>query len=90
MSVTLYIKSGRDFSFEDLNESLPSCKLVSEVKGLRESKTAYGDKILRLEGKVERLVAALQKALDESGCDGDLCCHEWHEAARTAIADEVE
>ena len=36
------------------------------------------------------LLAALQKALNESGCDGDLCCHEWHEAARSAISKATE
>lgn len=36
------------------------------------------------------LYAALKKALNESGCDGDLCMHTWHEEARKAIrlADE--
>lgn len=28
----------------------------------------------------------LQQALDESGCDGDLCAHRWHEAARAVLA----
>lgn len=32
---------------------------------------------------------ALQQALRESGCDGDLCAHDWHEAARAVIAREV-
>lgn len=32
------------------------------------------------------LLEACRKALSESGCDGDLCMHEWHDAARAAIA----
>ena len=32
------------------------------------------------------LLAALKKALNESGCDGELCMHEWHDAARAAVA----
>jgi hypothetical protein len=32
------------------------------------------------------LLKALKKALNESGCDGDLCCYEWHDVARAAIA----
>ena len=32
------------------------------------------------------LLEALKEALKDSGCDGDLCCHWWHEAARAAIA----
>jgi hypothetical protein len=32
------------------------------------------------------LLAALEKAMRESGCDGDLCAHEWHDAARAALA----
>lgn len=31
------------------------------------------------------LLDALQDALEESGCDGDLCAHSWHEKARRAI-----
>lgn len=31
-------------------------------------------------------VEALQKALRDSGCDGDLCAYEWHERARHALA----
>lgn len=32
------------------------------------------------------LLEALKFALRESGCDGDLCAHEWHDRARAAIA----
>lgn len=32
------------------------------------------------------LLAALEKALRDSGCDGDLCTRQWHEDARAAIA----
>ena len=32
------------------------------------------------------LYAALEQALNESGCDGDLCMHGWHDAARIALA----
>lgn len=35
---------------------------------------------------VPELVAILKSALEESGCDGDLCAHKWHEDARAAIA----
>jgi hypothetical protein len=31
------------------------------------------------------LVRILQEALAESGCDGDLCAHRWHEEARAVI-----
>ncbi len=32
------------------------------------------------------LLAVLKEAIAESGCDGDLCMHRWHDTARTAIA----
>lgn len=32
------------------------------------------------------LLNALERALRDSGCDGDLCMHEWHEDARKAIS----
>ena len=32
------------------------------------------------------LLEALKAALDDSGCDGDLCANGWHEVARSAIA----
>lgn len=31
------------------------------------------------------LLEALEHALRESGCDGDLCSHNWHDTARRAI-----
>ncbi len=32
------------------------------------------------------LYEVLQRALRDSGCDGDLCMHLWHEQARAALA----
>lgn len=32
------------------------------------------------------LLDALKLALRDSGCDGDLCMHAWHEQARRAIS----
>lgn len=40
----------------------------------------------RLFAAAPDLLAALKFALRESGCDGDLCAHEWHDRARAAIA----
>jgi hypothetical protein len=40
----------------------------------------------RLIAAAPALLEALKKALNESGCDGDLCCHEWHDVARAAIS----
>jgi hypothetical protein len=36
-----------------------------------------------------RLVACLKEALAQTGCDGDLCNHRWHETARQLFS-EVE
>ena len=40
----------------------------------------------RLIAAAPELLEALQTALRDSGCDGDLCAHWWHEKARAAIA----
>jgi len=42
--------------------------------------------IVRAVNNHEVLVEALQLALRESGCDGDLCNYRWHEKARAALA----
>ena len=39
----------------------------------------------RLIAAAPELLEALEKALNESGCDGDQCGTEWHELARAAI-----
>ncbi len=33
-----------------------------------------------------RLLGVLEKALRDSGCDGDLCNRQWHDDARQSIA----
>lgn len=40
----------------------------------------------RLMAAAPELLAALKRALRDSGCDGDLCMHAWHDDARIAIA----
>jgi hypothetical protein len=40
----------------------------------------------RLIAAAPELLAALKSALQASGCDGDLCLHEWHDQARAAVA----
>lgn len=37
-----------------------------------------------------KVLAALKQALRDSGCDGDLCTHGWHDTARQAIAKAEE
>lgn len=46
---------------------------------------AERDANARLIAAAPELLAALKAALDESGCDGDLCMYQWHDAARAAI-----
>ena len=53
----------------------------------------YGGTMLRESAANGRLVAAapelldvLKAALQQVGCDGDLCLYQWHEDARAAIA----
>jgi hypothetical protein len=40
----------------------------------------------RLIASAPDLLEVLKFALNESGCDGDLCCHEWHDKARKVIS----
>ena len=40
--------------------------------------------IAELQQDVVNLKAAIEFALNESGCDGDLCMHRWHEVLRAA------
>ena len=37
-----------------------------------------------------RLVDCLREALGETGCDGDLCNHRWHETARRLFSEVGE
>ena len=41
---------------------------------------------LELAPAAKTALDALEAALRESGCDGDLCTHKWHDDARTALA----
>lgn len=41
---------------------------------------------LGLKSHCNELVRILQVALDQTGCDGDLCAYAWHEDARTVLA----
>ena len=45
-----------------------------------------GPEMKRLLEERAELLKALRKAPGDSGCDGDLCMHYWHELARGAIA----
>jgi hypothetical protein len=40
------------------------------------------------EVEVRRLRGEMLKALRESGCNGDLCAHDWHETFRTILGEE--
>ena len=59
-------------------------------KQLSETETTNNARfILRAATHFQTMKDAMKSALRESGCDGDLCCHEWHEVFRKVIA-EVE
>jgi len=60
--------------------------MVAEgCQGHTEANAALAELARRAEAAPD-LLAALRMALEESGCDGDLCAHQWHDAARAAIA----
>ena len=48
--------------------------------------TINNEIILDLLQCVRAQQAALRAALNESGCDGDLCMHDWHERHRAVLA----
>lgn len=54
-----------------------------------ESATLPNGANAQLISKAPQLYAVLTAALRNSMCDGDLCCHEWHEEARKLIT-EIE
>lgn len=54
--------------------------IIAELHGADQADNA------RLIAAAPMLLEALQRALRDSGCDGDLCMHFWHDQARAAIA----
>jgi hypothetical protein len=40
--------------------------------------------------KINCLLAIIDTALRQSGCDGDLCAYQWHEDARQVLSEAVE
>ena len=58
---------------------------VARVVGYAEWGPTAFEKHGRLLAAAPQMAEALRKALRESGRDGDLCAHEWHEAAREAL-----
>lgn len=45
------------------------------------------DTINLLHSERDQALLILKEALDQTGCDGDLCNYRWHERARSLIAD---
>ena len=45
----------------------------------------HDEKDARLIVKAPDMYAAMKRALVESGCDGDLCSHYWHEEFRRIL-----
>jgi hypothetical protein len=67
---------------------------MKPCKELAVREVPYRGDIVEIDHPDARLIAAapilldaLKFALRESGCDGELCAHEWHEKARAAIAE---
>lgn len=57
-------------------------------QGLRDLNTLVLRDVPALVAEVRRLRQEMLKALRESGCNGDLCAHEWHETFRTILGEE--
>jgi hypothetical protein len=50
--------------------------------------TALNDYVTLLERNNGRLRQVLKEALDQTGCDGDLCNYSWHEKARVLLGED--
>ena len=59
---------------------------LEECEATFDSAVCMSDDVKHIEALNAELLEALEKALDESACDGDQCGTEWHELARAAIA----
>jgi hypothetical protein len=46
------------------------------------------DYVTLLERNNGRLREVLKEALDQTGCDGDLCNYRWHEKARVLLCED--
>lgn len=46
------------------------------------------DYVTLLERNNGRLREVLKEALDQTGCDGDLCNYRWHEKARVLLGED--
>lgn len=54
--------------------------------GHRDARLAAAKIAQGADNTIEDLLDALEFALQQTGCDGDLCTEDWHEEARKAIA----
>ena len=73
----------------------PVGQIISELQVSRAAVVApQGDETLNdyvtlLERNNEQLRVVLKEALDQTGCDGDLCNYRWHERARVLLGEET-
>ena len=65
---------------------VPATDLVTYEVDYRRDISGINHPDAHLIAAAPELLRALKGALYDSGCDGDLCMHEWHELARAAIA----
>ena len=49
--------------------------------------TPLDDYVTLLERNNGRLREVLKEALEQTGCDGDLCNYRWHEKARALLGE---
>jgi hypothetical protein len=65
-----------------MSSSTCACKPVTSWDGYPTGAVAF----CPLHSAAGDLLAVLKAALEQVGCDGDLCMYRWHEDARAAIA----
>ena len=73
---------GRDF----MSSSTCACKPVTAWDGYPTGEIQF----CPLHSAAAGMLAVLEAALEQSGCDGDLCMYQWHEDARAAIGKAKE
>lgn len=76
----------RELANGNIADAIEKCDWSNASIGNKEILKAAVVALRRPSPDPARVAEALQRALNATGCDGDLCSHQWHEDARQALA----